>query len=609
MAIAKRAINQKDHYLFQEFIVFVELLYSYASKEKNEELKKFMLDRSWRHLREIADYDIGAQLSTEELTEEEIKCLKDYAVYIIIIFQGLLKKAFDNKDIESFKTFIDVTKKLFDDFKPSKSLNNTTRLRRQIDYLQPPNEKIARFKAALQKQTILESAEKEITDRKKQMFFGLSSWILPQLFSKNDGALNKEFYDSMQQTLPTDLKKFTEIFLMTHSFEVEEFWGWDWWEMKFEGEVQRIQFLEKLERFYAVKALTIIDRKSEDEIKAITLPHNRDLAYLAEGGRHLIKILDDINANRSNWTGVLSDSAISKVHLLKELLQKAKEAQEKEEIEEKRSTPISQNKVDEFKDDVVRSFKKTVNIRSIFKYYKLFQDKVKEQYGGDPSRFGINIVDDKAVFFEDWHVHFGRWGENYGRDLATMEDAFLFDEIAKNCEEIKENQLTEKLHENMILLAEDIDLFEYFGGSFKPRWQNVTQLDIPGFQGWYESKKIRIPGFEIYGRNSTKIILILNKAKFGELIQYSPLNEGEDKNLLKDFFYMNVQAFSEVEKLLESFINKPPVWLLAVGDEQAQQNHLKERVLINIFERFKFIRTDNFEGYKLVVNLDYPEGS
>jgi hypothetical protein len=609
-AIARQAINQKDHYLFQEFMVFVEVLYLYASKEKDAELKKLMLDLSWRRLREMADYDIGSRLRAKELSEEEIKSLKDYAVYFIIIFQRLLKSAFDQKDIESFKKFVDVTEKLFDDFKPSKSPNNTKHLKWQIERLQLPDEKIAGLKDAMQRQTILEGVEKEIADRKKQMFFGLSSWILNQLVSVKDGALNKEFYDSTQQTLPADLKKFTEIFLMTHSFEIEDFWGWSWWEMKFEGEVQQIQFLEKLERFYAVKALTIIERKSDDEIRAISLPHNRDLAYLAEGSRDLMKILDDINANHSNWTDVLSASAISKVHLLKELLQKAKVAQEREETEKKRSTPISQHKVNEFKDDVISGFKKSVKIQSIFKYFKLYRDKVNEPYRGDPSRFGINTVDDKAVFFEDWHVHFGSWGESYGRDLASGEDALLFSEIVKNCKEIKENQLSEKLHENMILFAENIDLYEYFEESFKPRWQNVPQLDIPGFQGWYESRKIRIPVFEIYRRSGTNSILILNKAKFGELIQYSPLNEGEDATLLKDIFYMSVHAFSEVKELLERFISEPPEWLRAVGDKEAQQNHLKERVLINIFERFEFIRPDDFEGYKLVVKLnDYPSGS
>ena len=93
--------------------------------------------------------------------------------------------------------------------------------------------------------------------------------------------------------------------------------------------------------------------------------------------------------------------------------------------------------------------------------------------------------------------------------------------------------------------------------------------------------------------------MILNKNKIGKLIQLSPLNEGEDENLIKDIFYINVQAFSENNDLMEQFIKNPPEWLKKIDNEQKQREYLQERVLIHIFERFEYNKPQDFEGYKL----------
>ena len=119
--------------------------------------------------------------------------------------------------------------------------------------------------------------------------------------------------------------------------------------------------------------------------------------------------------------------------------------------------------------------------------------------------------------------------------------------------------------------------------------------------GWYEFKGYLIPIFEIYHREMDKQILILNKTQFGQLIQLSPLNEGEDEKLLKDIFYMDIQAFSENTDLMDQFIKEPPEWLRKIGNEQKQREYLKEYARIHIFERFEYNKNKSFEGYKLTL--------
>ena len=272
----------------------------------------------------------------------------------------------------------------------------------------------------------------------------------------------------------------------------------------------------------------------------------------------------------------------------------------------KRTWNISLERVDEFKDKVLEGFNKSAILRDVFKYYGLHEDKIQEKYEGEIQRIGINIIDEKEAFFDDWFVFYRDWGTNYGEDLASGENSVLVEKIAQNCREIKEDQFENKLDEfenlsDVIILAAFLTIEFYFDNSnkFKPQWKrDCQQLPVKGFAGFYKFRGINIPVFATHHRKSNKQIFILYKSRLGKLVQYSPFNEGEDENLLREMFYMNIQSFSENSKLMDRYIKNPPNWLQEIGDEQKQREYLQEHVLIHIFERFDY-ETPNFKGFKL----------
>lgn len=272
-----------------------------------------------------------------------------------------------------------------------------------------------------------------------------------------------------------------------------------------------------------------------------------------------------------------------------------------------RDQQISQIKVDKFKGEALKGFSDSVIIRDIFKHFKLFQDKSDEKYDGDLDRFGINRVDDKAAFFDEWHVHYLNWGTDYGKSLALSENSFLIKKIAERCREIKNRDFEEILEQfddpkKIIAIAINVASYIYFKNSknFKSKWyRDTSQIKINGFEGWYSFKGSDIPIFEIYNKNVDKEIIFLNKDKLGTLTQYPPLDAGEDELLKKDMFYMNVQSFSEDRKLMDRFIKTPPEWLKKIGNTEKQKEYLQERVLIHIFERFEYNKPSKFEGFLL----------
>ena len=333
---------------------------------------------------------------------------------------------------------------------------------------------------------------------------------------------------------------------------------------------------------------------------------------MAEGTRDLVRTLDDIKTNPENWQFILKDNAINKVDALKTLLTKAKEAQEQKEVELKKEQAISQKRVQEFKKEVLKTFYEGANMRDIFeKHFNAYEDKTNDKTD-KKDRFGINIVDDKASFFDEWHVHYVGWGENYGRDLASGENSYLLDDIAKNCTEISKEEFEATLvkienSDDIVIFATNIAFWRFFEDSknFKPKWhRDIEQLEVKGFGGWYNFNGKLIPVFETYHQKIDKQILILNKSKVGRLFQLSPLNKEEKAESIEDIFYMDIQAFSESDELMEGFIKKPPEWLKEIGDEQKQREHLRERVRIQIFERFEYEKQEDFEGYKLFLKED-----
>lgn len=273
---------------------------------------------------------------------------------------------------------------------------------------------------------------------------------------------------------------------------------------------------------------------------------------------------------------------------------------------------ISPEKVTEFFGDVIKEHNKSANIRAIMKKLDLFDDKITDKYENGIERIGINTIDRKTAFFEEWYASYLGWGENYGRNIALAEDRQLARIIVKSCNNPGTKEFDELIQlikpaENIIIFSETKVIFDYLfkQKEFMPKWRMKSDpmelSEINGFQGYYSYKNNWIPIFEIHLSSQRKKVCIVNRHKFGTFIQYSPLNTGEVESERINLFYAKVKEFSADEELMKEFILKPPEWLKEIGNEEKQKEYLSENVLINIFQRFEIKLEDDFEGY--VINI------
>lgn len=582
IVLAKQAMEHKDHLIFREFIIFPQLLYSHAYekwKAGKEKLALFMFDRTWRYLKEFSDYYLESKFKDDDFSVDDFN---DFAVYILKIFQSLLKAALDNNDKENFDLFVTKCSSLFRHL-----VNSYNR------FESDEGEKIFDF----------------LNEKRQQIFFGLASWILFQLESDRENPDLLASWNTIKNKFPNDLKELTNLFIGAHSFDVEDFWGWGNWELKeTDGEfAQGINVLEKLEKTYAVLTLNLLRSKTDDEISNMELPPSRDLAFLAEGTRDLLKIIDDIAANPDSWSYVLLQNAASKTDKFKELLNKARKAQDESDLEKKRNASLSLDKIEKLKEGVVKTFYDTPKIRDILKMHGLLSDKSSEKYIGEIKKLGINTIFDKAPFLDDSvlpHIHFigVENGFDFGRSMARGEDVSVLNKIKSKTTLINKEDFEGKLASfkklsDVLILAINNSTWKFFEEDRKlskyiPKWQN------DGVAGVYKLNKTEIPVYELYDDTKEPSVIILSVKQLGKMVQYSPLSIDDEASLKRDIFHIDVQEFAPDSDLMNEFIGKPPEWLGKLGsDHEKQKEYLQERVLIHIFERFEFELSEDFTGF------------
>jgi hypothetical protein len=277
---------------------------------------------------------------------------------------------------------------------------------------------------------------------------------------------------------------------------------------------------------------------------------------------------------------------------------------------------ISKKKIDEFIDSFKAAFERDSYVRMILKRYDLILDRTEEEAMEEIRRVGINLVDPKAAFFEEWYAASYKWGETKGRAIAKGENDLIIQPILDNCQTIDAGDFENKLgsinlEDEPIILLLNARTYRLFTETdkFKPIWKHGSdESEIPGMEGKYQIKGKNIRVYRIARTPSRiggrELMLILNMRKIGKLLQYSPLMADESPEIMHGIFYIGIDAFSENKELLDKFIGNPPVWLSEKGDDENMRQYLLSKVLINIYERFEFKIAEEFEGY--VIQL--PEG-
>lgn len=300
-------------------------------------------------------------------------------------------------------------------------------------------------------------------------------------------------------------------------------------------------------------------------------------------------------------------------HKLIALLKRIKTLAESRLIQREIDQGISEKKVEEFRKKVVKGFYNLANLRKVFEIYGHYEERLKETLPDNFERKGIKQIDVKNQFFDDWHVHYIKWGEVYGEGVALGENKFIIEKIEAACEVLEVDtfdnalrkavkQFEEKI--DLMMFVKNTDLVEYFTKSpnFKPNWVNdCPQLEVPGFMGvlYYENLQIQV--IEVYFKQPEKDIIILDASKIGTFIQYSPVKDSKDESKKEDVLFIDVKECIEEADFIKRIKAEPPEWLTKEGDWEQQKAVLATRVLISVFIAVDYEIGDEFQGFRLKI--------
>ena len=617
-AISLRSIHFKDQYIFQKFISLANSTAYIADKLSDMGLQKFVNERNLQYLKETLELNIVADIRYSD-DEAEITKAAEAARYMYLVFEGLLKTHFEAGNANDFIASVNTLEKVYNESRlevdpySSMNLENLLSVTKDPSARKEVEKKLARAKT-------LEKITEEISQRKKELYFGFSAWILNKIrVNQANTPVLRPFFDSLASKIGNDLEDITKIFISLFDMKRSDFWGWDWWDLAADGEVHTINTHDWLTDFYCVKSLQILSNKSDAEIGNIELPISRTLASLIEQGGILTKLLDGIAGGSRTLGDVLSSAGREKVPSFIKLLEDAKQRQEQYEQQQLQEMPIDEKRVESFWKDFIQSYRQSAALRKIIEQCGSFVDKSEEKETQKmPHLIGYNQLDLKEAFVENWHVSYVGHGESYGRGFANSENVMIFEKILESVSERKEisepdllsevKQVldTKKLKNPVLLGSVSYNLFrrtlhdEVKGISFIARWdwehkEGHNEFEgIHSYQGYIKYGEKKIPVFDLMlNRLSPDNLFLLSLPDFGVLEQYPPRDNDEEKEYQRGIFSLQIIDLARDEEGRKKLIANDPEWLRKHEDKEG---YLKRKIIIKVFEKFEYLVKDPSVG-------------
>jgi hypothetical protein len=253
ISLAGIGLREGDYYLFHQFTIWLPS-YSYrlARSVQDAEVRRLVVDRCWRYLKEFSDLYISHYLD-RATTEERVGAIEDISLGLLRVFSDLLRRAFDARDVSSFEAFRNALLKCFE-FREMRSYGeeiDELKWQRERGNLSPEESRRVETEMTLLQRIL--SFSRRLSEGRKQLLVGLNAWMLREW---KGGKLTADEFSSWHKAIgglggPVVL---WETLLQCVQHETEERFGWDWWILdQHEGEAVQID----LARVYRVSGGTL----------------------------------------------------------------------------------------------------------------------------------------------------------------------------------------------------------------------------------------------------------------------------------------------------------------------------------------------------------------
>jgi len=295
----------------------------------------------------------------------------------------------------------------------------------------------------------------------------------------------------------------------------------------------------------------------------------------------------------SNWIKINDEEFSNTKSELESILNDAIKKAEEDEKNRIINAKLDNNKIQKFKETVIKEWEENSTVRDLFKKAKNYLEKINTNPKKDSDKFfGFYTLFEKSYFIKNPPVPWGGdIGTDYGRNLARAENENIIKQIIKQKQlpalyTDLENSITNllkkfKAKKDLIIIVDSEKSSElYKCKAFIPKYAKDFKFNkkVKGysFSGVFKNKGHYFP---IYQFSNINCILALDFRKIGKLVQYNAFGK------TKQAIYISVE---ELDKKDINKLNK-------------KIKNPKTKIKIRIAEKYRIenINSNAFEGYKL----------
>ena len=245
------------------------------------------------------------------------------------------------------------------------------------------------------------------------------------------------------------------------------------------------------------------------------------------------------------------------------------------------SLPIDQAKVESFRQKAETAYLDNAVLHSLVRKSHRSIKRPRGQKGY--KRYGINTVFDKEAFV-DWHHGYfiDHNAEELGQQSASIEDNIVLRQIAKESaiHVTPENLATTLISIGGSWMAIAVNLDQWDIGHAFPALLDEKRSDNTGNNWFIKGVRQKESTKQIYSENrNEQLIYFVKPSTFGQFTYLS--NTGGHMEV-------SVTALSHNKKALDALVAEKPAWLIEKGDESAQRNYLKTKVILKVMHIFRY---------------------
>jgi hypothetical protein len=602
MRLSQLAYRERDYFIFVQFLNWLPYLYDQAfnvlrpgearteEPASEESLFHNVRDRLTLYLHDLADLRIGHEIN-ESTDTEAIETSCEFSRWVFVVFNRLLKDAYDKRRVEDFQHFASEFFDIYD-----RAVNEYLYA---SPWVESANDAGGEKPQPLSPDAARKACYQGLSRLRRIIFLGLEAWLLRDYTTdKLPLEQARAFRDST--FLPSDIPDLWRLYLEARQDRYEEELDWRWWESHEHprrGAYSGMAFDLLVLTPILLRMLTAASMDRE-QIQALQLDLTPELFYLVgDGSGPLISSLNEVadSAALRELAPFNSDA----VGWLRERFLAL--AREQASHEERRviEASLSPERVEELKRNVLKGWHESSYLR------KLVQHRGSYELAGEPppglGSLSVHLWERKDIFVGGSRFSTHSWGSEWGRSLAQGEDELVVRQIASVVPSLSPDAVdpaTVARYLDQALDAIGIDEpFVLLVGSLRASWALADSGRFryshrgsfgeehegePNPSGYFDD----IPVYEIHS-NETALALVADLRELGRWQQYRP-RETPLSEHLEDVILFELETYDEA-KAQELLSEQPDTFRYEALDTGRQRERSMEERITQVLQNVRVL--------------------